>query len=685
MKHLILIVMLLMIGISCYAQGAQESYTLLMLEFEDRTGLENPLLEAFNDTIDFVLSRQTGPVQVRVIPESHRDALLARAAVMQPDKTPLELGLLVAEWVDVDALTRGSYTKQGELWSLEAEVYHRREGIKTRQEIQIQGDNVYKLLDGFPAHLLQQFKAGYIALTTDSWKAYEEFRKGHQESEYYNHFGALEHYDEALALDPTLALAYAEKSRAHATIGQPEQATMAIREAQKWLSKASPMEQLAIRSLAFTWDAEQNEPAEMFELWRLYDVEHLPYPAGAWTVPLTLAPGGLWDEPLLHQLVAFACMQEGKRAEADQHHQQWFKAIQTKLQAHPEDALLLHRTASYCAGIGQYLDEAIRMELKAIELNTEANWWEERYILSRLYELNGDMEQALEWAKRHVQHWPDPRSFSADQILTLALKGSSFGVPGQHTFVWDHLAESMYEGRISPERLLRWCEDVLSIPELHQPFRIRTQYLIAEVYHAMNDDAKMEAILTAIGAPHESDWMAIGPLNASEEETFPETPPFAILFTDLTATHAGILDEEMQWKPWEDEQPLDGLLNIWGVFNRKYYDKWPGANFPIPSIVYSCIYVKVPTAMEVQVRTGSGLMRVWLNDNPKPVIEVNTAEPPILDKALRNISLAAGLNAFLVAMVSSNSMAFYFRITDRDDNPIPGLEFVSAKEALALH
>ena len=179
MKYLMFLVILLIISIPCYTQEPQKNYTLLLVDFEDRTGIENPLLAAFNDTIDFVLSRQTGPVQVRLIPKPDRDALLARAAAMHSDKTLLEQGLLAAEWAVADGLITGSYTKQSTQWSLQAQVYHLRESRKARQDIQIQGDSLYKLLDDFPAHLLKQFKASYIALTTNSWKAYEAFRKGH--------------------------------------------------------------------------------------------------------------------------------------------------------------------------------------------------------------------------------------------------------------------------------------------------------------------------------------------------------------------------------------------------------------------------------------------------------------------------------------------------------------------------
>jgi len=681
MKQLILIGMLLMTGISCYAQESQESYTLLMLEFENRTGLENPLLEMFNDTMAFVLSRQTGPVQVRMVPTSDRNALLARAAKMQPDATPLEQGQLAAEWVDADALITGSYTKQGEEWSLESQVYHRREDRKTRQEIQIQGDNFYKLLDGFPAQLFQQFAANYIALTTDSWKAYEEFREGLQQFENYNFFGALEHYDRALELDPTLALAYAEQNHVYAMMGQSEQATTAIEAAQKWMSKASPMEQLAIRALFYSWDSEPNTYRIWYHPWSLYDVKHIPngviIPTGR-----SLAPGGVWDEPLIYQLAAAACMQEGKRAEADQYHQQWFKAIQVKIRANPGNASLLHDAAEYCLAIRLYMDEAIAMALKGIELEPQAKWKNiPGYVLIKLYEFKGDIEQSAGWARRIIRELPDLGSSKETWPSRAPL------VPGGYFFAWDHLATLMRDGKIPPERLLTWCEDMLHSSELPQPSRIRTQYLLAEIYHAMNDTAKVDATLAAMGAPRETDWMVIGPLKAPESGTdlFPETPPFAMLFANLAETHVGIQGKEMQWESWEDDQRLDGLLNIWWtLIERHYMDYWL-AHGTISGIVYGCIYVEVPIAVEAQVRTGFGPMRIWLNENTSPVTETNGVYCPIPDRIVCDISLSAGLNRFLIGSAPGNPYGFHFRITDREGNAIPGLRYVSAKEVLASH
>lgn len=673
MKQLIFIGMLLIISVSCYAQEAQKNYTLLLLDFEDRSGVENPLLAFFNETIAFILSRQAGPVQVRMVPTLDRNALLAHAAKTQPDATPLEQGLLAAEWFDADALITGSYTKQGEQWSLESQVYHRREDRKTRQDIQIQGDNFYKLLDEFPAQLLQQFKASYVALTTNSWKAYEEYRRGREAFESYNFLGALQYYDRALELDPTLALVYAEQSYVYFMTGQSDLATKAVEAAQKLLPKASHMEQLAIRALAHAWDAEKGgyreggwDPA--------YGVNLLLFPIGQLDREVVadgivdLAPGGIWDEPLIHQILISACMQEGKRAEAEQHSRRWFEAIQRRIESHPEDVSLLHKTATYCVGIGQYVDRAIDMELKAIELDPKETWAGKRYVLSRLYGVQGNMEKSLEWARQAVQHLPDER---------LEQRGNPC-----YDQTWRYLSTLLQERKIPPDKLLRWCEDVLRVPGLPEPYRVRTQYLMAEAYSVMRDAARVDNILVSIGAPHEIDWIVIGPFDTPAEEQFPETPPFA-LCTNLDKPHAGILDREVQWEPWEDGDPLDGVLWIGPVFNGKYYG---GSDHHIPTgdIVYSCIYVEAPTMLEVQVRAGSSMMRVWLGDDPVPVIEVNTLRPAILDTGLSNVSLAAGLNRFLVATLSGTySFSFCFRITDHDGNAIPGLKYISAKAVLA--
>lgn len=642
--------LLLLISVTVGVHASPKSYTLLMLDFEDRSGINNPLLAKFNDTISYLLSEQTGDVQVRLIPTSDRDALLARAASTQPDATPVEEELLAAEWVDADALVTGSYTKMGEQWSLDAQVYHRREGGKARQPIHIKGDSVYYLLDSFPAQLLKQFDASFVALTTDSWKAYEAFRKGHQEFESYNFSGALTHYEKALELDPTLALAYAQQSYVYSMTGQTERGAQTIEAAKQWLEKASAVEQLAIRIMDYGWDEKKNT----------YTVQQV----------LNLAPGGIWDEVLIHRLAADMYWQEGKQAETQQEHQRWFEAIQQQIRAYPENASLLHGTAKRCANIQQYVDEAIDMGLKAIELKLNESREGPRYVLSKLYALQGNIEQVLAWARQSIEKLPNPKEAFASSI---------------HHHVWLHLSALLHQEKIAPERLIRWCEEVVQSSDLHESYRLRTQYLMAEAYSVMNDNTKIEALLSFLGAPPEGDWMVIGPFDAPAENPLPETPPFTQLFTNMAEKHLGVMNKEVQWKPWKDDQPLSEILEVGQVFRAKY--RTPGDfSFSIPSVVYSCIYVKVPAAGEADVHTGSALMKVWLNDNPDPVIEVNSVGVAVIpDAEVSRVSLNAGLNRFMVATVygANTAFSFTFRITDGDGNPIPGLKYISASEVLA--
>ena len=78
------------------------------------------------------------------------------------------------------------------------------------------------------------------------------------------------------------------------------------------------------------------------------------------------------------------------------------------------------------------------------------------------------------------------------------------------------------------------------------------------------------------------------------------------------------------------------------------------------------------------------MLRIWLNDNPVPVIQEDSVWMAVPDIEINSISLEAGLNRFLVA--TSFGVCAYdltFRITDQEGNAIPGLKYISAKEVLA--
>jgi tetratricopeptide (TPR) repeat protein len=651
MKHLMFIIMLLIISISCYAQESPKNYTLLLLPFEDRTGIENPLLAAFNDTIDFVLSRQTGPVQVRLIPKSDRDAFLARAAAMYSDKTLLDQGLLAAEWADADGLITGSYTKKGTQWSLQAQVYHLREGRKARQEIQIQGDSLYKLLDDFPAHLLKQFQASYIALTTNSWKAYEEFRKGHEELQNYNFFGALEYYDKALKLDPTLALAYAEQSYAYFIMGQGEQTTEAINRAQQYVSQTSPVEQMAIQAFKFCWDAK----ARSFRYEGAVDF---------------LTSGGGYDEEWLRWVMANGYQESGRLKEAAKEYERWFTLAEEKLRWKRDDLSYLYTLAAKCAGAHIHMDKAIEYAERLLQLNPPPV--ELIDLLVYLYGQQGQIEKAFQLAPTEVKGWAEE-----DRIKTIM----SLGVQGCS----DALSQIILEHDVPLKQVRHWLQPLMT--SNNPTSRGRGHYLLAWAYARGGDLENAKSLYAQIGAPWEQDWWVVGPFDGDEHDLNDVLPPEKDIH--LNQTYEGAV-EPVRWKRaedgylngtveftkslnWPEEQVISGRLG-----GRIYPKVFPGRGFQQSYsnhrwIAYALIYIELDNARNANLDLGVGgdaEGKLWLNDTEQSVN--------------KPIQLRAGLNKILVKALQRENHGFSFtlRVTDSEGNPIPGLRFRPANEVL---
>jgi len=661
-KLLSLISMLLIFAISSYAQEPQERYTLLLLDFEDRTGLENPLLETFNDTICFLLSRQTGPVQVRPIPSSLRDALLLRAAKMHPDVTWLEQQLHAAELANADALVSGSYTKQEKQWSLQAEVYHRREGRKARQPIQIQGYSLYDLLDGFPAQLLKQFTdVKYVALTTDSWKAYEEFRKGHDELQNYNFLGALQYYEKALELDPTLALAYSEQSYAYSLMGQGEKATEAINRAQQYVSQASPIEQVAIQALVFCWDAEAHN-----------------YQCGG--AAEFLATGGSYDEEWLQWMTANAYQESGRLEEAAREYERWFALAEEKLQWKGDDPHYLYTLVAKCAGADIHLDKAIAYSERLIQLDPPPARLDD--LLIYLYGQQGQVEKAFQLAPIAAY------TIMEDELVEETIRlHSSLGVEG----CWDALAQIVLEHHVPLEQMRKWLQPVMISDK--PAVRAESHYLLAWAYVREGDLDTAKSLYEQVGSPWEQDWWVVGPFNYDVYDLGNLPPPERDTI-HLDQTYEGAVGP-VGWKKADD-----GYLNsyvestrvldfpeeqiVCGEIGSRIYPRvFPGRGFMKPYsghswAVYALIYVESSKAQNATL---------WLNTLTEVPWKLRLNTTVFLDGHLRdskNIQLQKGLNEVFVRLAQDENRGLNFglRITDSEGNPVPGLRFRSASEVL---
>ncbi len=666
MRRLMLIGVLLAISISCYAQESQESYMLLLLDFEDRSGIENPLLAAFNDTISFILSRQTHPVRVRTVLTADRDALLAHVAATQPDTTLLEQGLTVAEWVDADALIAGSYTKEGTEWSLEAQVYHRREGRKVRQEIKIQADSLYKLLDEFPAHLLQQFTdASYVALTTDSWKAYEEFRKGHETLGNYNFLGALEYYDKALELDPTLALAYAEQSYAYFITGQGDKATEAINRALQYVSRASPVEHRAIQALAFCWDAAA----------RSYQYEGIDF----------LISGGAYDEEWLSWVMANAHDGKGRVEEAAKEYELWFTLAEERSRWKGDDPSYLLTLASKCAGAHIHLDRAIEYAEQLLELDPPPT--RAVSLLVYLYGQQGQVQKAFQLALTDT-----PATDSIRSVLSLGIANR-----------WDALAQIVLDHDVPLEQVRQSCRPLMDSDD--RDIRVESHYLLAWSHARGGDLDTAKSLYAQIGAPWEQDWWVIGPFDGDVYDLDSVLPPEEGIHLNQTyegaAAHVG-------WKRTDDgylngyveftrildfpeEQLIGGVIGG-GIHPRAF----PGRGFQkaysqYRRIVYALIYMESENVQKADLRLDHGgdiQWKLWLNDTAvfrsDEVVTILSefGEECVID----SVELRTGLNKILVKLVQceNRGLRLALQVTDPDGNPIPGLRFRPANEVIGV-
>jgi tetratricopeptide (TPR) repeat protein len=248
MKRLMVIGVLLLFGVICYAQEP-EVHTLFIGEFENRADIENPLLNYLNDTLSFLFSRSQ---LAKINPTSAglRSAYLQWARNEQPDSDATQITLLAAEHAGANVVLMGSYTKTGDQWTMEARLYMIRGGGRAREDIQLAGDSVYSLLDNLAGEVSKRLGAGqYTLLSTKSWEAYEYYRQGH--SSYYNFdlMGAMNQFQKAIELDPRLAIAQAELGISYAMMSMVNDAHAIFEKAMNNRQYASEHEQLVVMGL----------------------------------------------------------------------------------------------------------------------------------------------------------------------------------------------------------------------------------------------------------------------------------------------------------------------------------------------------------------------------------------------------------------------------------------------------
>jgi len=421
-----LVSILLLFSFSFYAQGAGE-YTLFVGEFENKSDVVNPMLSYLTDTLDFLFSRSK-LARIHPISPGVRSAYLRRAQREQPNIDPTQLNLLAAGYGNADAVLAGSYTKVGDEWTMTTQLFVMREGSQAREDIQLAGGDVYRLLDNLAAEVSKRLGAGqYVLLSTKSWEAYEAYRRGHQSFYYFDTMGAINHFRQAIELDPHLAIAQAELGLSHAMFSQLKEAASAFAEATKNLQYASEQEQLVVKGL------------ESF--YRYYWVLKKGGGGLAGADMPRMHEDTVWNEPWLYWYIG---QTGGEKGDPTHVRKQWLvSALAYSKAGFYGVAELVNLGANECivtfdySKDQEYLDAAIQFISQAADLDANDEYGDvwKHGELANVYEKMGKSEDAqqhrtqwLEEIKRKPMdsHSPESLNDFARNCLTMGVLGDAF-------------------------------------------------------------------------------------------------------------------------------------------------------------------------------------------------------------------------------------------------------------------
>lgn len=413
--------MLLMISVSCYAQGSGE-YTLFVGEFENRTDIVNPLLSYLSDTLDFLFSRSK-LADIQPVSPGLRSAYLQRARNENPDLDAAQLTLLAAKYANADAVLVGFYTKTDTQWTMEAQLSVTREDRRARENIRLVRKDVYSLLDNMAAEVGKRLGMGqYMLLSTKSWEAYEAYRQGHLAYYDFNLMGAMNQFKEAIQLDPQLAVAQAELGISYAMMSMLDQAGAAFAEASKNLQYASEHEKLVVMGL------------EGF--YKYYWVLRRGGGGLAGADMPSMREDKVWDEPWLSSYIS---MTSGDKALSNRVYKQWLVSATAYAEAGFYGVAELVDAVNKCfkgfssTGDIQFLNAALQFVVQAADM--EANdGYDDAWKYWGFADIYGNMGKSAD-AKKHREQWlqaikgKPARSFPPDKLNDFAVRCLTMGEP----------------------------------------------------------------------------------------------------------------------------------------------------------------------------------------------------------------------------------------------------------------
>ena len=211
-------------------------------------------------------------------------------------------------------------------------------------------------------------------------------------------------------------------------------------------------------------------------------------------------------------------------------------------------------------------------------------------------------------------------------------------------------------------------------PLLHtpqEPLFLRAVQLLRN----MGADAIDE--LRGIGFSVPDDWVIISPFDNTDNRGFDTQYPPEVE-VDLSKFYAG-KDRIIRGGNIDYDHEQNGYINL----GHAYFDSLERSGIGLPwnqyntrAVAYLLTCIHCPSDMEAQIKLGSADgIKVWLGD--ELIHSADLVRNALLDQDTIPVSLKKGKNKVLAKVTNheTNGWGMYFRVTDTEGRPVPGLRY----------
>ena len=224
------------------------------------------------------------------------------------------------------------------------------------------------------------------------------------------------------------------------------------------------------------------------------------------------------------------------------------------------------------------------------------------------------------------------------------------------------------------------CDSKKAVEPIGKLLEVDTVFLRAiEILRRAGADAVPQ--FRKAGFAITDDWLIISPFDNSENLGFNKVYPPEICF-DTFAFYAG-KDRIVRWGVVGEDKWDDRRWDVYFNLGYTHFDSFERTgiefnwnNLYTESVAYVFTYVDMPDDMDVQIRLGStDGTKMWVRNELKHCVDVKRQAVP--DQDIIPVSLVKGSNAVMLKVCNNrtNSWGFYFRVTDLEGKPIPGISY----------